>query len=221
MVPRIRLTLMLLLLTVVLVCLLNKCDIETFAGEANDWGGAPKTEDPKAQAQCEQRIKEFQAKWDKEAGSRGDNAAAAAKSKKLQDQDKERGYQDQLQMMNDNTKDAEKKKATAERKLVEVKKQEEDCQVNLAKELQKLVQPKTCCDQMAKEKDEAIKRNQAEKQRASKLQESNYTLGPQVSNLESLYKKLMVDANRCEMLNTDLRYQNEELKKDVARKNQT
>ena len=216
----IRLTLILLFLIVIVICLFTDRYVEGFAGEANDWGGAPKSEDPQALAQCETRIKELQTKWNKETESRSDNAAVVAQKKELQEQDKEKGYQDQMTMIGDNIKNAENKRSSAEQKLVEANKLEQNCQTKLTQELQKLVQPKACCDQMAKEKDDAIKLNQIERQRAVKLQESNNNLGPEVANLEKRNNQLILDTNKCDKLKNDLQYENGELKKDIQRKQQ-
>lgn len=216
MIDGIRTTLILLLFVVILLCMFNSYKYEGFVGEANDWGGAPVTENPKDAEQCEQRVKEFQTKWDKEASSRDENAAIAAKKKELQDADKVSGYTDQLKMMNDNIKDAQKKQSIALQKMDESIRAEQQCQGKLVQELQKLEEPKACCDQMSKLKDEAVKVKKAAQEKAKELEGQNGELRSKRNNLESQFKSLVSGINQCNKERGDAQKENEQLKRDVA-----
>lgn len=166
-------------------------------GSANDFGGAPKIADPKGLAECKQRIKDINDRIKKDAVKQIETEKNEASEKQKADEDRIKGYQDQITMLSDNTKDATKKLKTAETKIPESIEKLNICTADLNRIQPILDTQKKCCEQMRTEKDNYTKMKNDATAKFGELNGENNNLSARISEITNSSTSIINDINKC------------------------
>jgi chromosome segregation ATPase len=166
---------MLLLALILAVLFQNYIRVERFeeAKTTNDWGGAPKTLDPKELEDCQKKVKEQQELMDKKDANARDAQQSAKKQCASQQDDMKKDIEERAKNAEEEMKNAQAAQKKAENELASAndkKAQAEnkygECKSQLDSVEPKIQQARECCDKERANTDSCIKEKQEmEKQR--------------------------------------------------------
>lgn len=175
---RYALHIMLLLALIVAVLFQNYIRVERFeeTKEANDWGGAPKTVDPKELEDCQKKVKEQQELMDKKDANARDAQRTAQKQCASQQDDMKKDIEERAKTAEEEMKNAQAAQKKAETELASAndkKAQAEnkfnECKTQLDSVEPKIQQARECCDKERGNTDKCLKEKQEMEQQRNQF----------------------------------------------------
>lgn len=186
-------------------------------GKANEFGGAPKIEDPKGLEDCRKRVTELQGKIKKDEQKKQQEAVNEAKTNQKNDEERAKGYETQYTTITDSTKEAVQKYKQAEAKIPEATDKLNKCLAELNKLQPILDAQKQCCDGMRTERDNFIKMKNEANAKLGQIIPENNALAAKVQELNNVSTTIVNDINKCNTEVTEIRSQIDVLKNNQSR----